>query len=219
MGQLCDRIFSPAMRGKAYKTEKDYLDDMMKLVDLSIMSLYCIMFPKSTPEENGPRSHVTKFSGGTDEAYQAVFRKVEETDPAIVEGTRAEGALARGYINNRLVFTEYKGEQFRFNRLVKRLDLSEMEIFVLCLSLAVSSDEKYRRVFADLQGGKENEIPSLQTAVFLYSLTGGIPDEVTYGRLISHLNHLRQLLQLCVCSFLYVIFQNLLISHSHAICL
>ncbi len=185
MGSICDRIFSPETRGKAYKTEKDYLDDMMKLTDLSIMSLYCIMFPQSTPEENGPKSHVAKFSCTVDEAYQAVFRKVKETDPDIVELTRAEGAQAKAYINGRLVFTEYKGENFRFNRLVKRLGLSELEVFILCLSLTVSKDEKYRRVFADLQAGKDGDIPSLQTAVFLYSLTHAEPDEAEVGRLMQ----------------------------------
>ena len=185
MLMLCDRIFSPDAKGKAYKTEKEYLDDMMKLVDLSIMSLYCVMFPQSGSEGDGPRSHVTKFSGGIEEAYKAVFRKSEEINPEIVEATRIEGAQARAYINSRLVFTEYKGENFRFKRLVKRLDLSELEIFILLMSLAVSGDEKYRRILSDLQGGKDNEIPSLQTAVFLYSLTGSEPEEAGLGRLMQ----------------------------------
>ena len=185
MGQLCDRYFPPEKSGKAYKSEKEYMDDMMNYVDMSIMSLYCVMFPNSTVEDKGERAHVAKFSGGKEEAFKAVFRQVEDFDPSIVEISRAEGARARAFIQKRLVFTEYKGGHFRFIKLVNKLELSELEIFILCLGLAAAQDEKYRLIFADLQSGKESDIPSLQTAAFLYSLIGSEPDSAVLGHLMQ----------------------------------
>ena len=68
--------------------------------------------------------------------------------------------------------------------LIKTFRLTELEEFFLLLAVANLFDEKYEKIFMDLQGREGLNHPTFQTTLFLYSLFSEV-DYKEAGRLLQ----------------------------------
>lgn len=182
--------FPQRMQGKGYKSEEEFHRDLFAYLNLGLTLLGAAILPENQPgeiseeemvengEEGGQQHtfYIREFPGTREEAYDTVLGKrseVVERHPQIREQLKA----AQQGIRVRLMFTKYRGEGFHFLELVRLLSLTPLEQWVLLLSMAVSYDETYGKVFADIQGGEGLSRPTFQTAVYMYSMKTALKEE------------------------------------------
>lgn len=176
--------FPQKKHGKGYKSEEEFHRDLFSYVNLNFALLGAVIRPENqngweggeTQEEDERQFYIREFPGTKEEAYDTVFRKrleVTERHPKVREQLKG----AEQYIRIRLMFTKYRGAAFRFLKLISLLRLKPVEQWILLLSMTVSYDENFEKIFADLQGGEGLKRPTLQTALYMYSMKTELEEE------------------------------------------
>lgn len=189
MGDLFELYFLNKDYGKAYKNEEEYLKDKYSFLDMCIAATSLLVAEDFETKEienerRKQKTHIRELSGTLEEAYDSVFRKqrfVSEETKIYVEEQLNK---AKKYIKERLAYTPYLGNNFKMQFLIKTLRLSELEEFFLLLAGANLYDEKYEKIFMDLQGREELNHPTFQTALFLYGLFSKVDYEEA-GKLLQ----------------------------------
>ena len=182
VGDLFELYFSEKMYGKAYKSEEEYLKDKYSFLDMCIAAMGLLIFEHSTTKEGENKSerkklHVREFPGTLEEAYDSILRKqgtVQEETRIYIKEQLNE---AERHIKGRLAYTPYLGKKFKMRFLSMTLRLTELEDFFLLVAGANSYDEKYEKIFVDLQGREGLNHPTFQSTLFLFGLFSEIDYE------------------------------------------
>ncbi len=192
MADLYEIYFDIRKKGKAYKTEREYIQDLYAFFDMCIAAAG--MFLTGQPADSGgmpQRRHVKELPGTLADAYDSVMRRAKEADWELRQDIRRLLSGGWQYLKERLIYTPYAGRQFCFRMLVRELALSKAEEFLLLSGYAGCYDVKYGQIFADLHGDPSMHQPTLKLALFLYSLMDELPDEQA-GRLLHRQSVLLQ---------------------------
>lgn len=191
MGYFYEAYFEIKKRGKAYKTEAEYMQDLYAFFDMCIAAAGMVL-TEPDMEDTGTlkRRHVKELPGTLADAYDSVMRRAKEADAGVLSDIRKELGSGWRHLTERLAFTPHGGRDFKMRVLVRELGLSGEEQFMLLAGHAVCYDAKYGQIFADLQGTGSQK-PTLGLVLFLYSLLGEISQE-TAGRLLQRQSVLMQ---------------------------
>lgn len=189
MGSLFDLYFSENKWGKSYKSEEEYVRDEYSFLDMCIAATGCLIMDNFEAESGRDKSerhklHIRELSGSLEEAYHSVFRRQEEVREDAREHVKQQLVMAERYIKERLMYTPYLGRNFKLQFLSMKLELTKLEKFILLLAGANSYDEKYEKIFMDLQGREGLNHPTFQTALFLFGLFSEV-DREEAGRLLQ----------------------------------
>lgn len=191
MGYLYETYFDLKKRGKAYKTEKEYMQDLYAFFDMCIAAAGIVL---TEPAEEGgipKRRHVKELPAALSDAYDSVLRRAGEAGEGLLQDIRSQLGSGLEYLRERLAYTPYGGRDFKISVLVRKLELSGAEQFLLLAGYAACFDVKYGQIFADLQGAASLQQPVPGLVLFLYSLFGEIPEE-TAGQLMQRQSVLLQ---------------------------
>lgn len=175
MEELFDIYFSRSQNGKSYKSEEEYLHTQYSFLDMCIALACFIMVDDGEGEEKEEglatrKLHIRELPGTLEDAYASVWRNQKSVPEDKLEYARKQLFIAKQHMNERLIYTPYLGKKFKMLALITELNLTDLEAFLLVIGGANSYDEKYERIFADLQGREDLNHPTFQTALFLYSL-------------------------------------------------
>lgn len=175
MTDFIEDYFKKEKYGKAYKTEEEYLKEQYKFLDLCLKIVGLLYLVEDEKDEeyrdNRKKIHIREFPGTLEDAYTSLIAQ-EEPDEQRIKEVKEILQNAKRYINNRIMFTPYQGMQFKMRQLIVKLKLSELEQFILLMAYANSYDEKYEKLFADIQGRENLNHPTFQTTMYLFSLFG-----------------------------------------------
>lgn len=174
MQDFLDIYLKKEKNGKAYQTEEEFLRDKYRFLDLCLEVVGLLYFVEEK-EENQKinKIHIREFPGSLEDAYESLIEQ-NEIDEQRLNEARELLQRANRYINNRIMFTPYQGRKFKMQELIVKLNLSELEQFILLMAYANSFDEKYEKLFADIQGRESLNHPTFQTTIFLFSLFGDV---------------------------------------------
>lgn len=189
MGNLFDVYFSEKKWGKSYKSEEEYVRDEYSFLDMCIAATGCLMMEDSETEseEEKPerkKLHIKELPGSLEDAYASILRRQEEVREDTKAYVKEQLVMAERYIKERLIYTPYFGRNFKLQFLSMSLKLTKLEKFILLLAGANSYDEKYEKIFMDLQGREGLNHPTFQTALFLFGLFSEV-DKEEAGRLLQ----------------------------------
>lgn len=189
MGELCNLYFPNERSGKAYKNEEEYYSDRYRFLDMCIASVGLLITKEQTDDEKEKsqeqkRRHLQEIPGSLTEAYDSVLGKAEDVSEDTRKYVKDELRRAQWYIKERLAYTPNNGRSFKMRMLSLELELTKLEDFLLLLAWANSYDEKYEKIFADMQGRMELNHPTFQLALFLFGLFSKV-DETEVGRLLQ----------------------------------
>lgn len=185
MGDLFEIYFSTEKYGKSYKSDEEYLQDQYSFLDMCIASIGLMIFEKGEEEgEKRKKVHIKELAGSIEESYDSLFRRQQEIDEETKCYVRKELNQAEEHIKARLMYTPYLGKQFKMQFLSIELGLTKLEKFLLLLAWANSYDEKYEKIFVDLQGREELNHPTFQSGIFLFGLFSDLKNEEV-GRLLQ----------------------------------
>lgn len=177
MADFMERYLKKEKYGKAYRTEEEFLRDKYRFLDLclEIVGLLYFVEEKGEEEENKRKNkiHIRELPETLEDAYASLIEQ-HEPDAQRVNEVRELLQRAKRYIHNRMMFTPYQGKKFKMQELIVKLNLSELEQFILLMAYANSFDEKYEKLFADIQGRESLNHPTFQTTIFLFSLFGDV---------------------------------------------
>ncbi len=176
--------FDEKKAGKSYKNEEEYLNDRYAFLDMCFAATGILLIEDSEAAETVSRReaelqkvHIRELPASLEDAYASVLRQQKNMHQETKEYVRGELIQAKKHITNRLIYTPYRGMNFKMQFLSTSLTLTELEDFMFLLAAANSYDEKYEKIFVDLQGREGLNHPTFQTALFLFSLFSDIDDK------------------------------------------
>ena len=178
MADYIGRYFKKEKYGKAYQTEEEYLKEQYKFLDLCLEMTGFLYLIEETGEDKESKKkqekiHIRELPGTLEDAYASLIVQLEPSNQKVMK-VRDILQNAKRYIESRIMFTPNQGRQFKMQELIVTLKLSELEQFMLVMAYANSYDEKYEKLFVDIQGRDSLNHPTFQTTIFLFSLFGNV---------------------------------------------
>ncbi|WP_341878091.1 ATP-binding protein [Defluviitalea saccharophila] len=151
-------------KDKPYKSNFEYLQDLLKLLELQLFLLF-----KQSEEHSGQnpnkfkgivlsKTDISNILGNSDSSDE------EETD-LILEAID----LGKNYIENRTLLTLKKEMFLPLEYVVAAFTLSEFEKLCILLSLSIEMDKKYESIYAYLQNDITSKYPTIDLCLKLYS--------------------------------------------------
>ena len=171
MGELYETFFDGKKRGKRYQAEAEYRSDIYAFVDLCLAGIGMLLAQDASREDGrSGQAHMRELPVTMEQAYDTLLHRTIEPAADGRAYVREQLCSAARHIKERLMFTPQADRRFRMRLLCGRLSLSPLEQWLLCLGYAVTYDEKYAPIFADMQGGSGRTQPTFRLAFFMYGL-------------------------------------------------
>ena len=91
MGYFYEAYFEIKKRGKAYKSEAEYMQDLYAFFDMCIAAAGMVLTEQDM-EDTGTlkRRHVKELPGTLADAYDSVMRRAKEADAGVLSDIRKE---------------------------------------------------------------------------------------------------------------------------------
>lgn len=168
--ELLPLFFRKEMEGKPYETETEYKEDLLRFLDMLLMIACSLKYLEGEGEppveiDNGHLRGIPITGKEVIASLQSnAIGKREELPYTDIKEILIQ---ALTIIKSR---TEQSSTQLKLKELSDKLDLSEVERFLLLLVWANYEDAKYELLYAYLQGDVRMKLPSLRMAVSLMEL-------------------------------------------------
>lgn len=175
MADYMEKYFKKENYGRAYQTEEEYMKEQYRFLDLCLeMVGFLYLVEETGKDKRGQKVHIREFPETLEDAYATLLKQREPDEQKIIKA-RETLQSAKEYIRSRIMSTpSHKVKKFKMQELSEKLQLSELEQFMLLLSYANSYDEKYEKLFADIQGRDSLNHPTFQTTIYLFSMYGDV---------------------------------------------